>query len=151
MSFIFKKIKSNPNQFFDILPKDWQDDIVPFWEDYKDNASIYIIKENSQVEAGGIIFSTPSPDILYYKKEAQKWFDNKYLYIGFLWVNKNKRNNNLGSFWISELKKQLPNQKFWLLIEEERLHSFYLKNDFKLIKIFKKDDHSEWLYAYSTI
>ena len=109
MAFQFEKLKSNPNQFFDILPGDWQDEIVPFWDDYINTASIYVIKEDSHVIAGGILFSTCSPDILYFKKEAQTWFKNGFLYIGFLWVAEDKRNNNLGSFWLDELKRQLPN------------------------------------------
>ena len=151
MAFQFEKLKSNPNQFFDILPEDWQDEIIPFWDDYKNTASIYVIKEDSHVIAGGILFSTCSPDILYFKKEAQTWFKNGFLYIGFLWVAEDKRNNNLGSFWLDELKRQLPNQKLWLLIEEERLHSFYLKNDFKLDKTIKNNDHLEWLYTFSSL
>ena len=147
----FSKLKSNPNQFFDILPEDWQDEIVPFWDDYKNTASIYVIKEDSHVIAGGILFSTCSPDITYFKKEAQTWFENGFLYIGFLWVSEDKRNNNLGSFWLDELKKQLPNQKLWLLIEEERLHSFYLKNDFNLDKTIKNNDHLEWLYTFPSL
>jgi hypothetical protein len=151
MAFQFSKLKSNPNQFFDILPEDWQDEIVPFWDDYKNTASIYVIKEDSHVIAGGILFSTCSPDITYFKKEAQTWFENGFLYIGFLWVAEDNRNNNLGSFWLDELKRQLPNQKLWLLIEEERLHSFYLKNDFKLDKTIKNNDHLEWLYTFSSL
>ncbi|MCB0448138.1 MAG: GNAT family N-acetyltransferase [Gelidibacter sp.] len=144
----FKKLDADPDQFFDILPQDWQDEIVPHWDNYKNTATIYIIESEGHVIAGGILFSTCSPDISYYKKEAQSWFDKGYLYIGYLWVAEDMRNMNLGSFWLNQLKKELPEQHFWLLIEEERLHNFYLKNDFRLIETLKNDVHSEWLYAF---
>lgn len=150
MNFQFNQLQTDSSKFFDILPKDWQDEIVPFWTHYEDSSNIFVIEENDSIIGGGIIFSTTPPDVIYYKEEAQLWFENGYLYIGFLWVAEDKRNNNLGSFWLDELKKRHPDQKFWLLIEDERLHRFYQRNGFKLIKTIINDEHSEWLYSFKS-
>lgn len=148
MNFDFKQLHKDSNSFFEILPKDWQEEIIPFWTHYEDSSKIFIIEENNTVIGGGIIFSTTPPDIIYFKEEAQLWFDDDYLYIGFLWIAEDKRNNNLGSLWLEELKNLNPDQKYWLLIEDERLHGFYQRNGFKLIKTIINDQHSEWLYSF---
>jgi GNAT superfamily N-acetyltransferase len=151
MSFIFKKLPSNSMRFFDRLPKDWQADIIPFWDYYKDSAKVYILEEKNHVVGGGIVFSTCPPDIEYYRKDAQKWFDKDYLYLGFIWIAEDKRNKNLGSLWLEELKKTNPKQKYWLMIEAEHLHHFYQKNNFKLNKTVSHNDHTEWLYSYVSL
>ncbi|MEZ4802593.1 MAG: GNAT family N-acetyltransferase [Gelidibacter sp.] len=148
MNYTFKKLVSNQQFFFDILPEDWQNEIVPYWEDYKDHSSIYVISENEEVIGGGIIFSICPPDLAYYKKEAQQWFDEGYLYLGFIWIAEIRRNKSLGSFWLNELKKMNPKQKYWLLIEEEHLHRFYQKNGFILNKSIGHNHQLEWLYVY---
>jgi diamine N-acetyltransferase len=59
------------------------------------------------------------------------------------------RGQNLGSQWLEAIKKQLPNQKFWLLIEDEHLHHFYIKNGFERIQNFQNGDVTEGLYVYN--
>lgn len=149
MNFCFNLLKNNANLFFDMLPKDWQDEIVPFWTHYEASSKIYVIVENNLIIGGGIVFSTTPPDVVYYKEEAEQWFDNGHLYIGFLWVAEHKRNNNLGSFWLEELKNVNPNQKYWLLIEDERLHGFYQRNGFIQIKTIVHNQYPEWLYSFT--
>lgn len=151
MGFTFKHLSKNTNSFFNCLPQDWQDEIVPFWNAYQDTSKIYTLQENDQIIGGGIVFSTPPPDIDYFKEEAQEWFSNGFLYIGFLWIDEDKRNNNLGSFWLDELKRNHPEQNYWLLIEEERLHRFYQRNGFILNKTISHDEHPEWLYSFESL
>lgn len=151
MNFIFKKLISTPKKFFDLLPHDWQEEIAPHWNRYEALSEIYIIEEDNVIIGGGIVFSTCPPDIEYYQKEAQLWFDNGYLYLGFIWIVEEKRNKHLGSYWLNELKNVNPEQKYWLLIEEEHLHRFYLKNGFTLKKMIERDHHQEWLYAFKPL
>lgn len=151
MNFEFKPLQSSAYLFFDILPKEWQDEIVPFWTGYEESADIYIIEDNNHIIGGGIVFATTPPDILYFKEEAKDWFDNGYLYIGFLWIAEVRRDKNLGSYWLDQLKKIDLNQKYWLLIEEERLHRFYQRNGFLLNKTIIHEKHPEWLYSYAPV
>jgi GNAT superfamily N-acetyltransferase len=151
MGYMFKHLRDNHHLFFEMLPQDWQDEIIPHWAQYEDSASIYVIEEQDQIIGGGIVFSTCPPDILYYKKEAQNWFDNGYLYLGFIWISEDKRNMNLGSFWLEELKRTRPKQNYWLLIEEEHLHRFYQKNKFVLIKTVIQNKQMQWLYSYTSL
>lgn len=151
MDFVLKHLPYDQHLFFDLLPSDWQDEILPHWNQYKNSSNIYCLEENNKIIGGGIVFSKCPPDITYYQEEAKQWFDNGYLYLGFIWIVKEKRNMNLGSFWLDELKKQNPNQNYWLMTEEEHLHRFYQKNKFILKKTILNDQSQEWLYAYNTL
>ena len=148
MPIIFKKLESNPHLFFDILPPDWQEEIVPFWDDYKNSSCIYIIENNDVIIGGGIVFSKCPPDLLYFEEEANAWFDQNYQYLGYIWIAEDMRNQNLGSFWLNKLKELNPKQNYWLLIEEEHLHRFYQKNDFILTQSIEHKESVEWLYTY---
>lgn len=143
-------LESNPQEFFKILPPDWQEAIVPLWNDYKSSAKIYVFKENRFIIAGGIVFSTCPPDMTSHSKEAQKWFDKGYLYIGFLFVNELYRHQRLGSLWIQCLKELMPNQNFWLVIEDENLGYFYERQGFTKEKSIVTDYNTEWLYTYQS-
>ena len=138
----------NPEQFFNMLPEDWQVLIVPYWESYKDVAKIYVLKEDEEVVAGGLVFSKSLPDMSDFERAQQHLFSEGYLYIGFIWVPIDKRNRQLASQWLTLLKNQDPTQKYWLTIEEEWLKHFYEKNDFKLIKESDNDDDKEWLFTW---
>jgi GNAT superfamily N-acetyltransferase len=146
MEYIFKQ--SNNQDFFQLLPTDWNNSILPFWDNYVDNSSIYLLFDNDKIVAGGIVFHSCSPDMMYNELEAKKWFDNDYLYLGFIWVVEEYRNKKIGSKWLQALMKKFPTQKFWLTIDEENLASFYIKNEFKLIKSLKNGDDTEWLLSY---
>jgi len=139
---------SDHQQFFSLLPEDWRSEISENWNSFADKASIYLLRDQGQIKAGGIVFSICPPDMYYDKKEAQKWFDSGYLYIGFLWVPEEFRGNNLGSAWIQALKEAFPTQKFWLSIEEEKLRYFYVKNGFQLVKSLQNGPNKEWLLTY---
>lgn len=144
----FSNATNKPNQFFNILPNDWQGLIVPYWDNYKQAAKIYVLKENEEVVAGGLVFSKSLPDMSDFERSLQYLFTKGYLYIGFIWVPEHKRNRNLASQWLTLLKNKNPNQKYWLTIEEEWLKHFYEKNGFKLIKESDDAGEKEWLYIY---
>jgi len=148
MKIQFSNATESPEQFFNMLPEDWQVLIVPYWESYKDDAKIYVLKENDEVVAGGLVFSKSLPDMSDFEKSLQYLFSEGYLYLGFIWVPLDKRNRQLASQWLTLLKNQDPNQKYWLTIEEPWLKHFYEKNGFKLIKESDGTEDKEWLYVY---
>lgn len=144
---IFKKT-TEIEPFFNILPLDWQEGIVPFWSDLKATTSCYILEEKNQIIAGGLVFSSCPPDMKYAEKEVNFWFQNAYLYVGFIYVIPEKRGQNLGSFWLQNLKKKYPHQKYWLTIEDLTLDSFYTKNGFKRIKSIFNEGIEEVIYVF---
>jgi len=138
----------NQDRFFNLLPEDWYSGISISWNSISTNASIYILKDEEKIMAGGIVFSICPPDMLYNQEEAEKWLSSGYQYIGYLWVVEEFRNMKIGSEWLKALSKKYPLQKFWLTIEEESLKSFYIKNGFRLVKSLKNGKTSEWLMIY---
>lgn len=139
---------TNPKLFFNILPTDWQQLIVPYWENYKNTANIYVFKEKKNVIAGGIIFTKDHPHKNDFEKSVDYLYKEDYHYIGYVWVIPTKRNQQLASKWLTELKLLNPLQKYWLTIEDEALKYFYKKNGFKLIKQSIATDLKEWLLIY---
>lgn len=142
------KITEDCASFFNILPQVWQDSIVPFWKDYKETTKCYLLFDGNEIVAGGLVFSKCSIDMLYCENEANKWFVNGYLYIGFIYVIEARRQQNLGSIWLDSLKKVHPNQKYWLTIEDSKLDAFYVKNGFKRVKSLFHDGVEEVVYSY---
>ena len=121
---------------------------MPYWQNYAEMAEIYTLEENGSIVAGGVIFKGLSEDVKDFQDEAKYWLNLGYFYIGYVWVVKSKRGQNLGSQWIKELLKYHPQTNFWLTIEEEKLKNFYLKNGFRLIKKLQKGDTMEWVLVY---
>lgn len=151
MNTQFSNVTDTPEQFFNILPDDWKVLIEPYWESYKNVAKIYVLIEDGEVVAGGLVFSKSLPDMSDFERSLQYLFSEGYLYLGFIWVPAHKRNRQLASQWLTFLKNQDPNQKYWLTIEEESLKYFYEKNGFKLIKESDNDDDKEWLFTYNSV
>ena len=143
----FKEIKDY-SIFFNMLPLDWQESILPFWDVYKNSTKCYVLLDDEKLLAGGLVFSKCPPDMLYAKEEANVWFDKGYLYLGFIYVLEEKRGQNLGSLWLSHLKNKFPKQKYWLTIEDEALHGFYTKNDFLKVKTLDNNGQKEALYCF---
>ncbi|MBC8769902.1 GNAT family N-acetyltransferase [Arenibacter sp. BSSL-BM3] len=142
-------IGSDGRDFFKILPKDWQDIIVPIWEDYKRGARIYVFKNDGELAAGGIVFNGAPPNMTVFEiEEGQKYVELGFQYIGFLFVDPKYRNQALGSKWLMALKVKFPNQSYWLTIEEEGLRSFYEKNGFKCVTESKDPNNPEWILIY---
>lgn len=146
-AFTFRALKHNPEKFFEMLPLDWQNEIVPFWDDFKTDAKIYIIEDHATIVGGGIVFYRSPPNFDYFNLEAKTWFGKGYLYLGFIWIAEHQRNKNLGTFWLNQLKSKSIKQKYFLLTEEEHLQHFYEKNGFSRIKSVQNQDHLEALYA----
>ena len=144
------KATHNYNQFFDMLPLDWIGDIKPFWESYKHTTTCYMLYENNEPIAGGLVFANCPPDMLYVKNEAAYWFERGYLYLGFIFVLENRRGQNLGSLWLSKLKDLNPNQNYWLTVEDKSLEAFYTKNGFERIKTLNNNGQQEILFNFST-
>ncbi len=142
------KVCTDTSEFFKILPKDWQDGIVPFWERYKETTKCYVLLDNNQIIAGGLVFSTCPPDMLYAEAESNTWLHKGYQYLGFIFVIEERRQQNLGSLWLSELKAMHPKQSYWLTIEDLKLDAFYVKNGFQRRKYLYNNGVEEGLYVF---
>lgn len=147
MDLEFLNFNKIPQKFFNLLPPDWQEIIVPQWENYKNTSSIYVFKENNELIAGGIIFEKSHPNMTDFEKEHQYLYDENYFYIGFVWVIPEKRNQQLASKWLAKLIEEHSNQKYWLTIEEETLKYFYEKNGFKMIAESENSESKEWIFT----
>ncbi|NQV78477.1 MAG: GNAT family N-acetyltransferase [Lutibacter sp.] len=151
MTLEFINLNKSPKQFFDILPADWQAIIVPEWDAYKKKSAIYVLKDENEIVAGGIVFSNNHPEMTDFEQSFQHLSSEGYLYIGYLWVIPQKRNQQLASKWLDKLKEENKNQKYWLTIEEEPLSYFYKKNGFKLLKESTNSASKEWLLTYNPL
>lgn len=141
----FVDLTNQPHRFFNILPKDWQEDIVPFWKDYQSSSSIYGIELQQEIVGGGIVFKQVAPDVQHYKEEAEKLLNMNLLYFAFLWLDPVLRGKNLGSWWISQLKEHYKPTDFWLSVEDAGLLDFYQRNGFKVYKEILIDQKKEWI------
>lgn len=145
------EILVNAKIFFDLLPKDWQDSIVPYWRNYSESAKVYVLKKDGEICAGGIVFNSLPPEMEHFRKEVNYWLKRYYLYIGFIWVPEDKRKQNYGFEWLFNLKRQNPAQKFWLTTEEKQLKSFYIKNGFRYEKTLFYNEIEEDLFLYDAV
>ena len=146
MSFV--ELTQTPDRFFNILPEDWSVEIAPVWHQYAPTGSrIFGMIENEEVVAGGIVFTTVSPDTKGYEAIAQRWFDAGYLYIAFLFVSPEARGRGLGSHWVTELRKHMQGQHFWLAIEDANLVKFYEPLGFVVKESVDNEGTQEWLLA----
>ena len=148
MNVHFEKLTDSPNLFFNILPKDWRNILIPNWVLHKNTASIYVLKEKTTIIGGGIVFSEKLLEMTPFEEEFCHLFNEGYLYLGYIWVAENKRNQQLASTWLTYLKQLNPAQKYWLTIEEESLKYFYEKNGFKLVAE-SNDENKEWIFIGS--
>ncbi|NKI27128.1 GNAT family N-acetyltransferase [Arenibacter sp. 6A1] len=147
----FTVLESDSKEFFKIIPPDWQDIIIPIWDTYRENAKIYVLLDQGSIVAGGIVFEQDPPNMTDFElAEGKKYRDVSFQYIGFLYVNPNRRNQALGTQWLNALKAKKPKQSYWLTIEEEGLHAFYEKNGFQLVSKSKDPSNREWLLIYVT-
>jgi len=143
-----KNYTSKAHLFFDMLPKDWLENIESCWESLKETTRLFVLVENDSIIVGGLVFSKCPPDMMYYEEEAKKWFKKGYLYLGYIFVDEAKRNQNLGSLWLDRLKELYTKQGFWLAIEDESLHKFYVKNGFKRIGMIGNGESQEGIYIF---
>jgi GNAT superfamily N-acetyltransferase len=144
----FKDITDRPTAFFDILPADWQEGIVPVWDHYKDKARVYVLVYGHQICAGGIVFFEQPPDMEHFSDECRYWLDKGFHYIGFIWVPENQRNKNYGSKWIRSLLAHNPGQGYWLTTEEKALSAFYTQNKFRYRKTIRHKELEEQVFEF---
>ena len=142
------KTINNAAVFFDLLPLNWQESIKPYWVNIKKNATIYILEDNDEICAGGIIFSANIPEMEAYRDEANYWFSKNYLYIGYVWVPVEKRNKNYGTLWLKNLLLLDKKQHYWLTTEDKQLRYFYEKLNFTYLKTLNSNDVEEELFVY---
>lgn len=147
MACQFKETTRTPERFFSLLPADWREAIAPHWPGYADTARIFTLEKDGELLGGGILFSTPAPDLLAYGEEARRWFDAGYLYIGFLWIAEAHRGRQLGSLWLQKLRERFPGQQFWLSVDDFSLRAFYERNGFRMIKKIELSSGPEWALA----
>lgn len=133
--------------FFNLLPLEWQESIQPNWASLKECATIYVLEEENEIFAGGIVFSKITPEMDVYIEEAKYWFSKNYFYVGYVWVPLEKRNNNYGSLWLKSLLAENKMQHYWLTTEEKKLRYFYEKLGFKYIKTLNFNEISEELFV----
>ncbi len=145
--FVFRDVTNDPQTYFEILSKDWQQELIPVWGEYEKGISIYLLQSGAEVLAGGLVFKIVSPDTEIYRETAQSWFDSGYLYFGYLWVPEKYRGMGFGSQWLSELRAEFPGKKFWLAVDEEPLRKFYIANGFKDFGKVPMDGIEEWILA----
>jgi hypothetical protein len=146
MAIEFFKHSGNPNDFFKILPLDWQEALKLVWNDTLGTSEIFVIKEYKTIIAGGIIFKNMTADMQLFEAEAIKLLASGSYYIGYLWVVETRRGEDLGSMWLKQLKQSYPDNSFWLTIEEEGLNTFYNKNNFRLLAAKNSQNEKEWLF-----
>ncbi|WGH75739.1 GNAT family N-acetyltransferase [Tenacibaculum tangerinum] len=140
---------SDEIRYFSLLSEEWKKLIVPVWRKYSAYSTIYGLFVNSQLMGGGILFNEMPPYATLFEKNNAVLFQKGYLYLGYVWIVENYRNKGYASTFLSLLKKEKPNQKFWLTIEEENLRYFYEQNGFKM---FAESDGikttKEWILIY---
>jgi GNAT superfamily N-acetyltransferase len=145
MDYTFVELSGNPDDFFQILPVDWKNEITPIWKRYATKTQIFVLKDGDQIVAGGIVAHGMPLDMHHFFQEVMEWVDKGYRYIGYLWVIESRRNRRLGSLWLEALAKHDPKVNYWLTIEEEELKQFYLRNGFRTVKKIEKNGLTEWL------
>ncbi|HUH47650.1 MAG TPA: GNAT family N-acetyltransferase [Arenibacter sp.] len=145
----FEVLNDRSQFFFKILPPDWREAIEPIWQDYREEADIYVFREGEEVVAGGIVFKATPPNRTDFEIEkGENYIRNGFHYIGFLFVAPDRRNEALGTRWLRALKNRFPEQSYWLTIEEEGLKQFYTKNGFECVASSTDRDLPEWLFVY---
>lgn len=149
MDITFQKHSGNPEEFFQILPLDWQEALAVVWNKAKASSEIYVIENEGEIIAGGIVFKQYTQDMVLFKKEAQKLLAANSYYIGYLWVKETHRGKDLGTFWLNAIKGTYPKTNFWLTIEEENLQRFYTKNGFKGVQEVANKKTKEWLLKFT--
>lgn len=123
-------LTSTPHYFFQQLPPEWQTSLVTDWPQYSSSSRVLGLQIGLQIVGGGIIFTRPTPETEEYGPLTDRLFEAGWYYIGYLWVNPDWRGRQLASKWLDTVRNELPNQYFWLAIDDQALLAFYEKNGF---------------------
>lgn len=141
----FHEITDAPQDFFEILPIEWQQDITDQWLEIESYLRVFIIENENGPQAGGLVFDQMPPDMRLHTHACQQWVDKGFFYLGYIWVNESYRSRKLGSQWISYLRNHYPGQNFWLSIEDIELLPFYEKNGFFVADVLHTPAGMEWV------
>ncbi|NPD46956.1 MULTISPECIES: GNAT family N-acetyltransferase [unclassified Lentimicrobium] len=144
-SILFNEITESAMDFFTLLPLDWQDTIIPYWNQYSDSSRIYTLLEAGKIIGGGIVFTKASPDMIANVKIADKYYQLGYHYLGYIWISEEHRGKGLGQYWLEQLFQENPEQNYWLSIEDLNLESFYQKSGFYLSETINNKEGNEWI------
>lgn len=144
-SIFFNEIRESTMDFFNLLPLDWQETIVPFWNQYSDSSRIYVLLKKGKIIGGGIVFTKASPDMIANVNIADKYYKLGYHYLGYIWISEAQRGKGLGQYWLERLFQENPNQSYWLSIEDLNLEAFYQKSGFYLNETIKNQECKEWI------
>lgn len=146
-SLTLLKVIINENTFFSILPKEWQELIIPAWKEHQNSSKIYGLFLNNILVGGGILFDTLPPFATKIEKNNIHLFNKGYLYLGYVYISERYRNKGYASIFLTQLKTQ--HRKLWLTVEEAALLYFYKQNGFK---IYTEDtsltNTKEWILTY---
>lgn len=130
----FKEILNPTAEFFDFLPRDWQDELLPQWPRLLKSAKVYgLYPDNAQerIITVGIVFTQDLPQLTPYEKGIGNMLSG-YSYIGYVYTLPEYRGKGYASDWFTGLKLHFPKHNFWLTIEEPSLAGFYQKNNFEV-------------------
>ena len=130
----FKEILNPTVEFFDFLPLEWQQELLPQWPALLKSANVYgLFRDNAQENliTMGIVFSQDLPQLTPYEKTIKNLLSG-YSYIGYVYTLPEFRGKGYASQWFSGLKTHYPKHNFWLTIEEPALADFYQKNNFEI-------------------
>ena len=130
---VLEVVTEMPKLFFDFLPRDWGEHILPLWPNLKETSDIYTLKnERNKLVCGGIVFkeSLPTPSSI--QKTFISSVDKNWYYLGYIYTDTAYRNQGLASKWLHEVMNLDKNVSYWLTTEEQALSDFYLKNGFQL-------------------
>lgn len=141
-------ITEQPHLFFDLLPADWQETLLPEWSFYKNYAQVLVLHQGDEICAGGIIFESFSPGMEAFEVTAEEWFDKGYKYVGYVWVPERQRGKGYGSLWLKTLIQQFPKSGFWLTTEEKELRKLYEHNYFNFQQSLRTGTIEEDLFVH---
>jgi len=148
MELIFIEDSKNISSFFSILPQDWQEEIVPVWNQYKNTTKVYLLLKEKETVGGGLVFTDVSPDMKSHIDIANYYFDLNLFYLGFIWINEKYRGLGYGIFWLNQLLQENTRQGYWLSIEDKSLQPFYEKVGFELKEQYLNGGEKEWIMTY---
>ncbi len=135
----------DPERFFKELPATWRKEIRAVWPQVADASRVFTLEEGDSFRGGGILSQALFPDMKPYEADAQKWYDQHYYYIGFLYVPTKFRSHGYGSIWLQKVRTAVPARGFWLSIEKIGLLKFYARLGFHLERIVREGGRTEWL------
>lgn len=127
-----------------ILPEDWQLEFEAQWPQMRDRAQIWVLKDHEAIIAGGLLLKDLPPDLEACRSILLPWINPGALYIGFLYVLPERRQEGLGGFWLAAAKKEKA-VPFWLSIEDFFLQDFYKKHGFQLVGELQDCGGPQWI------